>query len=243
MSIQPLPHDAATLGEERALIGKESHFHDVAQRLRRMTRGSKRKFDPAMRALLEDLLDAAATTEQTLADQRQRITELESLSHTDELTGLLNRRGLQSELRRALARAKRQGEQGLLLVCDLDDFKAINDGYGHPAGDAVLREVAALLRRRTRTSDSVARPGGDEFVVLLTDTPPDRASQLADELSQLLNQLIVPWGQSEIPVSASLGAAGYDRRSGVVELQKRADQALYRQKRQRKSVFRDQASA
>lgn len=238
MSVQPLPQDAAAVGDEQSLLDKDSHFYDVARRLRHMTRGSKRKIDPAMRALLEDLLDAAAATEQALADQRLRISQLESLSHTDELTGLLNRRGLQSELERALARARRHGEQGLLVISDLDDFKAVNDGYGHPAGDAVLQGVATLLQKRTRSSDAVARPGGDEFAILLTDTPPSRASKLAYELSFLLNELVVPWGRSEIPVSASLGAAAYDRNSRVPALLLCADRALYEQKSERKLGLR-----
>ena len=234
MSLQPLHEDPNPLNVGPTPFQEGSHFRTVARRLRRLTLGSNRKIDPAMRALLEDLLDAAAATEQTIADQRLRIIELECLSSTDGLTGLLNRRGFETEIERALARARRHGEQGLLIVCDLDDFKAINDSYGHPAGDAVLRGVASLLRGRTRTSDSVGRPGGDEFGVLLTDTAPSRASALASELSVLLNRLTVPWGQAEIPVSASLGAAAYDRDSSATSLHMTADSALYRSKRERK---------
>ncbi len=238
MSLQPLPQDAASLVEEAAPLEPDSPFREVTRRLRRFAGGGKRKGDPAMQALLEDLLDVAAATEQTLADQKQRIIQLEALSHTDELTGLLNRRGLEADLDRALGRARRQGEQGLLMICDLDDFKAINDGYGHPAGDAVLRAVGGLLRDRARTSDSVARLGGDEFAMLLTNSFPGLATALGRELSLRLDSLVVPWGNSEIPVSASLGIAGYDRSCDADSLLHRADQALYRQKHERKLAFR-----
>src|SRR3546814_4310772 len=82
-----------------------------------------------------------------------RSRSLESLSVTDEMTGLLNRRGFGLELSRALARARRQNESGLLVMCDLDNFKAINDTYGHPAGDAILRAVGKALKRNTRESE------------------------------------------------------------------------------------------
>src|SRR3546814_19486078 len=100
-----------------------------------------------MLPLLDALRTAAAEAEQTLALQRARIRYLESLSVTDEMTGLLNRRGFGLELSRALARARRQNESGLLVMCDLDNFKAINDTYGHPAGDALLRAVGQALKR------------------------------------------------------------------------------------------------
>src|SRR3546814_1418393 len=94
------------------------------------------------------------------------------------MTGLLNRRGFGLELSRALARARRQNESGLLVMCDLDNFKAINDTYGHPAGDAILRAVGKALKRNTRESDYVARVGGDEFAV--------RSEEHTSELQSLL---------------------------------------------------------
>src|SRR3546814_4011170 len=96
-------------------------------RLRRHAQASPEIFDASILQLLDALLTAAAEAEQTLALQRARIRYLESLSVTDEMTGLLNRRGFGLELSRALARARRQNESGLLVMCDLDNFKAIND--------------------------------------------------------------------------------------------------------------------
>lgn len=205
----------------------------AADRLRRMAQEGPERLDPSVLTLLDDMLAAAAEAEQSMALQRARIRYLESLSVTDELTTLLNRRGFEAELSRALARARRMAETGLLLLCDLNHFKAVNDSYGHQAGDAMLRAVAQSLQENTRESDYVARVGGDEFAVIMTLTPRDESEHLADKLSSLINQLRVPWQNSLIPVSASFGMADYDRNSQMETLIFLADQDLYRNKKPR----------
>lgn len=205
----------------------------AADRLARVAATTDLSLDPDLHQLVEELLRAASSVEQELSEQRQRIRDLESLSMTDELTGLLNRRGFRIELDRALSRADRRGESGLLLLCDLDFFKAINDGYGHPAGDAVLRAVARLLQARTRQSDAVSRLGGDEFALLITDSPLKQAKSFAKKLGSLVNDLTVPWHGLSIPIFASLGVAPYHGASKADSLLFLADQDLYRSKRQR----------
>jgi diguanylate cyclase (GGDEF)-like protein len=205
----------------------------AAERLRRRIAGSARRLDKAGRELVEDLLDAAANAEQQIAEQRARIRYLEDLSITDELTGLLNRRGFHMELDRALARAQRRGETGVLLLCDLNHFKPINDTFGHPAGDAVLRALAGLLCRQTRRSDYVARLGGDEFAVLMTDTAPAKAGPRAARLQAQVNRLRVEWEDAKIPVSAGFGLESYDGNSRPESLMTAADRALYRGKQPR----------
>ena len=204
----------------------------AAERLNHLAKTEGWKLGESSNAVLQDLLDAAAAAEQQIAEQRARIRYLENLSLTDELTGLLNRRGFKLELERALARATRRGETGLLVLSDLDHFKAINDSYGHPAGDAVLIAVSHLLRSRTRRSDYVARIGGDEFAILMTGTCRAEAEGMAAKLSHLVNGLTLPWQGTLLPISASFGWEAYDHKSqsdGVVFL---ADRALYRNKRE-----------
>ena len=202
----------------------------AADRLRRLANEAPQVFDAACLRLLDDLLTAAAEAEQTLALQRARIRYLESLSVTDELTGLLNRRGFELELSRALARARRQDETGLLVMCDLNHFKAINDTYGHPAGDAILRAVAKVLKRNTRESDYVARVGGDEFAVIMTHTSLVQSEKLAEKLSALVNGMTVPWQGANLAVSAGFGEVTYNRLSQAETLIFLVDQDLYRHK-------------
>ena len=202
----------------------------AADRLRRLARDAPQVLGESGLRLLDDLLAAAAEAEQSMALQRARIRYLESLSVTDELTGLLNRRGFETELSRALARARRMDEPGLLVMCDLNHFKAINDTYGHPAGDAILRAVAQVLKRNTRESDYVARVGGDEFAVIMTHTSRAQSERLAAKLSGLVNRLTVPWQGHHLPVSAGFGMAAYDKTSQPETLLFLADQNLYRDK-------------
>jgi diguanylate cyclase (GGDEF)-like protein len=202
----------------------------ATDRLRRLAGAEIRHLGLAHKELIDEVLAAAVMAEQTLAIQRARIRYLEGLSITDELTGLLNRRGFQLELSRALARTRRTQETGLLLLCDLDHFKAINDSYGHVAGDAVLCAVAGLLQTKTRRSDYVARLGGDEFAVLMTHSARPQAERRAETLAGLINDLVIEWDEHQIPVSASFGFEGYHHGSQPDALLFLADRALYRRK-------------
>lgn len=185
------------------------------------------------RAAAQRALAAAIGAERQLADLRQRIASLEKLAVTDELTGLLNRRGFETELDRALALARRHGVTGMLIYIDLDSFKMINDSYGHGAGDEVLCQVAALLRNSVRTTDVVGRLGGDEFAVLMTHASHSGGLKRARTLGRLLNSAIVCWQGNPIAVRASLGWAAYGPGDDDRDLLARADATMYRSKRGR----------
>ena len=205
-------------------------FCAVSKRLKKLSKPRQWKLDPASKELLEELLALAAEAEQTVAEQKKRIRYLESLSVTDELTGLLNRRGFEAEFSKALARANRSDEQGLLVLCDLDHFKAINDTYGHMAGDAVLGAIGDKLSRNTRQCDAIARIGGDEFAILFTQAGPGMAARLTTKLDRILNTLVVDWNGHQIPVSASLGVSDYGNGKTTDAVMFLADRALYARK-------------
>lgn len=188
--------------------------------------------DTQQRRLLEEALAGAAETQRQLAKQQARIAYLESLSATDELTRLLNRRGFHDEFARTLARADRHGERGVLLLVDFDGLKGINDNLGHLAGDRVLRFTAGLLSASVRRTDYVARLGGDEFVVVLTNTTVEQGRDRAAAIEQLINSATVPWKRAQIQLRASVGLAPFGSRANVDELLHRADQALYEKKTQ-----------
>ena len=216
--------------QPNSLSAPEEDLAPLRDGLTRLRERAGRR-DSEVRSLVDDLILATAEAERRISEQQARISYLEGLSNSDELTGLLNRRGFQLALGAALARAQRHGETGLLVLCDLDRFKAINDRHGHLAGDSVLRSVAALLRKEIRRSDAVARIGGDEFAILMSDT---RRSQAADRVLRLkarIRDLEVPWQSRRLRASASFGSAAYNAGSGPDGLLFLADQALYADKR------------
>jgi len=184
----------------------------------------------AVAPMIDAVIAQAKAVETQIAEQDARIRYLEGLSVTDEVTGLFNRRGFDAEFSRTLARARRNGEQGLLVLCDLDRFKAINDTYGHIAGDAVLHGTAKLLRGAVRASDVVARLGGDEFAVILVDADPALANTRLDPLRGRLDGTLIAHEGAHIPVSCSLGYAVYGPNSDAATAMALADKALYRSK-------------
>jgi diguanylate cyclase (GGDEF)-like protein len=155
----------------------------------------------------------------------------------DDLTGLVNRKGLVEETRRVLAQRQRQGGRCALIVLDLDRFKEVNDALGHPFGDEVLRLVAGRLRSALRPDDLVARLGGDEFAVLLRVVRDDRAAlEVADRLSAALDERLEIGGQL-VDVEASIGIALAPEHGIEYEaLLSRADVAMYRAKEDRAGV-------
>jgi diguanylate cyclase (GGDEF)-like protein len=184
----------------------------------------------AVTPVIENMVAQAAAMEERLAWQNARIHYLESLSVTDEVTDLFNRRGFDQAFQRTLARARRNGEQGLLVLCDLDRFKAINDTYGHPAGDVVLHATGEILRGAVRDSDIVARLGGDEFAVVMVDADPTTAPERLNPLHHRLARTFMVHEDVYIPVSCSIGYAAYGPNSDVRTVITLADKALYRAK-------------
>lgn len=157
-------------------------------------------------------------------------------AHHDALTHLYNRRALEEGLKRELGRVRRYAGLLSLVFLDLDDFKQVNDRFGHDAGDRVLVQLARVLQAMTREADLVARLAGDEFVLVLPETPPENARRLLQRIQQRLGA--EPWreGEERIVISLSYGIAS--TLDGDFEdpapLLKLADERLYQFKRERK---------
>ncbi|MBV9523669.1 MAG: GGDEF domain-containing protein [Alphaproteobacteria bacterium] len=183
--------------------------------------------------MLDWAMAAMVEAEQRLAALQARVSYLEGLSVTDELTGLLNRRGFLAQLGRALAVARRGGPQGVLMICDLDGFKLVNDRHGHLVGDEALNQVAGLLSRHIRRADTVARLGGDEFAILLVGAQLAGARRKAQALAQLIARSTFAVSIGEVTLGASFGLAAYSGAESEDELLDRADHAMYGQKRRR----------
>lgn len=162
----------------------------------------------------------------------EQIDRTEHLALHDPLTGLPNRRLLDDRLTKAIERAERNEARVAVLLIDLDSFKQINDTYGHPIGDEVLRIVANRLQMRVRKADTIARAGGDEFLVVVSDLlQPHGATVLAGKLAADLNEPMV-LGDIQLRAGASIGVAIYpDDAKTSEELCAKADASMYARKR------------
>ena len=181
-------------------------------------------------ALVRDLRERNRSLEQTLDYLRRTREELDNqelLAHTDELTGLYNRRCLNEQLGKFIERAGSTGNALAVILLDLDEFKPVNDTLGHPVGDTVLVEAARLIRSSVRRADLPCRIGGDEFAVVLVDIDQEQAFRRAESIRTGISDADLPKGHSGIRVTASIGVAPYRPGDSPEDLIKRADEQLY----------------
>jgi diguanylate cyclase (GGDEF)-like protein len=164
---------------------------------------------------------------------RARLFEqTERLATTDGLTGLLNHRTFQERIDAQLRQSERYGKRVSLLLCDIDHFKSVNDTYGHPVGDVVLKGVAATIAKEARTTDVVARYGGEEFAVVMPETDAAGALVIAERIRERIEKRVFESEQGQLRVTISLGIATFpDDAAKKAELVERADACLYHAKR------------
>jgi diguanylate cyclase (GGDEF)-like protein len=189
-----------------------------------------RPFSVAERELFHYLAEQAAVSIENVGLHET----VERQAVTDELTGLFNRRRFQEAMATEVERSKRFGQPVGLVLLDLDDFKAVNDTYGHQQGDLVLREVARVLRETSREIDEPARYGGEELAVVLPGTDLEGAYNLAERVRAGIEELALPLldGEGALRVTASFGVATLPGSADDMrELVAAADEALYRAKR------------
>lgn len=210
-ALLPLVHRGACIGSLNLCSRDPARF----------AAGSSTDFLERLAALVAVCLDSA------LATERLKLAGL-----TDGLTGVHNRRYFESRCLEEVQAARRSGLPLVCLLLDVDHFKRINDTHGHPAGDAVLRYVARLIRAQLRGSDVVARYGGEEFVLLLPGTPLPAALETAERIRRVIAAQSMPLQLVEpLRITVSMGAAallpGDDPAVLAADLVQRADQALY----------------
>jgi diguanylate cyclase (GGDEF)-like protein len=154
--------------------------------------------------------------------------QMEEMATTDGLTSLPNHRTFQARCSEMLARAERHGKPVSIILTDIDKFKSVNDTYGHPVGDAVLRRVARVLADQVRKVDLVARYGGEEFAMVLEETDGEGARLLCERVRQEIAAQVMSSDQGPFRVTLSLGVASYPADGSEKQLLiERADQALY----------------
>ena len=168
-----------------------------------------------------------------------RAEELERLARVDPLTGLSNRRVAEERLASEAARSERYGHPLTVISFDLDKFKQINDTYGHPAGDQVLKEFSRRLNSAVRKSDTAARMGGDEFLILLPECDSSRVQMLLDRLRPMETE----YSGTKIPIRFSAGWVAYEKGETMAQFLERADRVLYAEKRVRNTREKEPITA
>ena len=162
---------------------------------------------------------------------------LEALSTLDPLTTLPNRRYFHKQITYEKAIAKRYGTRSSLLLIDIDDFKGINDTYGHNAGDKILEDIAHILKTNVRESDTVSRWGGEEFMLLLSHTTIEGAEILAGRLLKAIREHTFDIGETTVQITVSIGVAPMLEDSDFETSYEQVDQALYQSKQQGKNRY------
>jgi diguanylate cyclase (GGDEF)-like protein len=179
-------------------------------------------------AELAPMLLVAYVTTMFSADIRYGLNRAKLLSETDELTGLYNRRGFAIIIDRLFAQAVRYNRPASVLMIDVDRFKALNDGYGHEAGDRMLRIVSKCIETELRHTDVLARYGGDEFVALLPETPIESAVEVAGRIRAAVAGTPLSHDGRSVVTSVSIGVANYPDHGRTIDaILARADRAMY----------------
>jgi two-component system, cell cycle response regulator len=220
--------------------------------------GDRRKLTQALEMGVNDYLTRPVDRNELIARVRTQLRKkryADKLRHnvqlslemaiTDQLTGLHNRRYMSRHLDTLIAGAHRSGKPLAFLIMDIDHFKAVNDGHGHDIGDEVLREFAGRIGANVRGIDLACRYGGEEFVVVMPDTDMDFAYTVAERLRKSVEQtpFVISRAPGKLSVTISIGIAGSEGNTDSADaLLRRADQALYRAKREgRNRVVKDAA--
>jgi diguanylate cyclase (GGDEF)-like protein len=212
------------LGADDYLV-KPFDIAELAARVKSMLR---------LKGLQDELTAKVRELEQAQATLQRQAAELTTLSRLDPLTQLFNRRYFEERFLAEFSRSKRYRSPLVLMMIDLDHFKQVNDTRGHPAGDKVLKEIAARVKHTLRDVDLVARYGGEEIIALLPETGPDEGRRAGERIRAAVStQPVEVEGQAPLPVTCSVGLAWYPARQleDHESLVRAADDALYRAKK------------
>ena len=169
--------------------------------------------------------EAAEKSENKLRDAQEKA---ETLANTDQLTKINNRHAMALHLKKEVKQANLLHQSLLVVLCDIDNFKKLNDGYGHEYGDHVLSNVAAALQNSVRKNDRLARWGGEEFIILLPDTSAEEGLLLTDRLRESIASLTYEYrSQAYPPITMTFGLSCYSQNHDINDCINEADKALY----------------
>lgn len=229
--------ETVPVGAELVLIAPTHYRHALNGVLAMWRPAARGDWDDDHRLLLGDVANQLGIANEQLANHERIVT----LSLTDGMTGLLNRRAFfEEELPRRFIRLQRNNQTAAMFYLDMDNFKRVNDVHGHQAGDEAIMALRDLMREYSRPGDEIARLGGDEFAMWLDNISPEAATKRAETLIQASGKLRRFSGDAEHPLGISVGVALYDPATGesLEHLLARSDEAMYAIKRAGKGGFR-----
>ena len=200
-------------------------------------REQEKKLLEAAEEKMEHLVQRLNEMEEETENLRKKVTEHNLQAFNDTLTGIPNRHAYEERLQQEYARWKRYQQPLAIMVVDIDNFKQINDNYGHRAGDKALRIIANQLQNMTRETDLIARYGGDEFVLLLPETSAKGALAIAEKLRNAVEKCAFHFREKKVTITVSCGISEYLSGDAPEDAFERADQALYKSKHKGRNQF------
>ena len=215
-------------------IAQLDNIDEITEKLSQLSRDLKSTIVKVKREINKTRKELEKSA-QTINHLKEELEKLKEKTIIDELTQILNRRGIMEFLTREYARSKRFKSPLSVLMIDIDDFKKVNDTYGHTVGDKVLKTIAQILKTKLRATDVVGRYGGEEFLVVLPETDLQAALTVAEKLRTEVAKKAFKYKDQVFKVTISLGAAQLKEGESIEELINRADQALYTSKRSGKN--------
>lgn len=234
------PLDARRRGDELDHLGHTietmaehlEQSHGENERVRKALEKNKQELEQRVQQRTQELLDTNSKLREEIRERERIESVLQQTALTDYLTQLPNRRAMIQILDNEAARFERSAHPFSLVLLDIDHFKAINDSCGHDGGDEILVSIAETMRGWVREKDVLGRWGGEEFLILLSDTTVDSATEQAERLRAAIEKQTFSIQNSTTRITASLGVAGYQKDTGIDNCIKNADIALYRAKEQ-----------
>ncbi|MDJ0652734.1 MAG: GGDEF domain-containing protein [Xanthomonadales bacterium] len=215
---------STNLGQlQRAVATEVEDMTQTLEKYHNVEEIRHKKFEASIDLLQAKLGETNAECNELYAE----IQQLRIKSQLDALTGLPNRAGFMERAQQEYERALRYGNRLSVALVDIDNFKKVNDRYGHQAGDTVITEVGSVIAGCLRKSDFVCRYGGEEFVILLPETPLDKAFQVAEKIRQAVSKTPFAFRERRVQVTVSVGVSELESNQSISELVEKADVALY----------------
>ena len=210
------------------------NIEEITEKLTQLSKDLRRTINKVKREIGKTKQELEKT-QKSLEELKTELEKYREKSIIDELTQVLNRRGIMEILQREFARSKRFNTPLSVGIVDLDDFKKINDTYGHLIGDKVLKTVASIIKNNLRITDAVGRYGGEEFLIVLPDTDSEAAEIAAEKLRKAVEKKVFKYKDETFKVTISIGIAQRKETDTLESLLQRADEALYLSKKSGKN--------